>query len=71
MAELLLYLVKLTRSELSFHTEEAIHSLEHIRYVSYALSYIHKNYAGKDLISDIAAHLNISARYLSKIFFYI
>ncbi len=69
MAELLLYLVKLTRSEPSFHAEEAIHSPEHIRYVSYALSYIHKNYAGKVLISDIAAHLNISARYLSKIFF--
>ena len=37
--------------------------------MSYALSYIHENYSGKILIPDIASHLNISPRYLSKVFY--
>lgn len=38
------------------------------RYVLFAFKYIQKNYAEKILISDIANHLNISSRYLSKLF---
>ena len=49
--------------------EDGVHTPEHIRYVSYALSYIHENYSGKILIPDIASHLNISPRYLSKVFY--
>lgn len=69
LAELMLYLINLERAELSVLTDVGSHTPEHIRYVSYALSYIHENYAGKILIQDIADHLNISARYLSKVFF--
>lgn len=38
------------------------------RYVLFAFEYIQKNYSEKILISDIANHLNISSRYLSKLF---
>lgn len=37
-------------------------------YVKQALKYISENYAGKILLHDIAEHLNISVRYLTKIF---
>ena len=70
LAELMLYLIKLTHPDLSLTADSGSHTPEHIRYVSYALSYIHENFSKKILIPDIAAHLNISARYLSKIFFH-
>lgn len=70
LAELMLYLIKLTHPNLSLTADFSSHTPEHIRYVSYALSYIHENFSKKILIPDIAAHLNISARYLSKIFFH-
>lgn len=38
------------------------------RYVLFALNYIRENYNKKILISDIAGLLNISSRYLSKVF---
>lgn len=69
LAELMLYLIQMAQADLSVLADIGIHTPEHIRYVSYALSYIHENYAGKILIQDIADHLNISARYLSKVFF--
>lgn len=69
LAELMLYLIHLRGADLSVLADAGSHTPEHIRYVSYALSYIHENYAGKILIQDIADHLNISARYLSKVFF--
>lgn len=37
-------------------------------YVRFAVDYIRDNYASKMLVSDIAQRLNISSRYLSKIF---
>ena len=37
-------------------------------YISFALNYIEKNYMNKLVIDDIATKLNISSRYLSKIF---
>ena len=70
MAELLLYLIQLIRPNHAQLTDEATHAPEQIRYVTYALSYIHEHYASKILIPEIAAHLNISARYLSKLFFH-
>lgn len=69
LAELMLCLIKMARTELPVLSDAGTHTPEHIRYVSYALSYIHENYSGKILIQDIADHLNISARYLSKVFF--
>ena len=69
LAELMLYLIKMAQADLAVLADSGAHTPEHIRYVSYALSYIHENYAGKILIQDIADHLNISARYLSKVFF--
>lgn len=69
LAELMLYLINPERARLSVFGDVGSHTPVHIRYVSYALSYIHENYAGKILIQDIADHLNISARYLSKVFF--
>lgn len=66
LAELMMYVIEQTDSQLS---SLASHTPEQSRYVSYALTYIHQNFSGKILIQDIADHLNISARYLSKIFF--
>lgn len=70
LAELMLYLIKQGLPDFSLIADAASHTPEHVRYVSYALSYIHEHFSGKILIPDIAAHLNISARYLSKIFFH-
>lgn len=69
IAELLIYLIRL-KCPKQFPAQEnnAKHS-NHVQYVSYALAYIHGNYDQKILIPDIAAHLNISARYLNKLFF--
>lgn len=69
LAELMLCLIRRESVNLSVLADSGTHTPEHIGYVSYALSYIHENYAGKILIPDIADHLNISARYLSKVFF--
>ena len=69
LVELMLHIIKLTHPDLSLITDIGAQTPEHIRYVSYALSYIHENFSKKILIPEIAAHLNISARYLSKIFF--
>ena len=38
------------------------------QYIAFALHYIEKNYMNKLMIDDIANKLNISGRYLSKIF---
>lgn len=70
LAELILCLIKETHPALSLTADSASHTPQHMRYVSYALTYIHENFSRKILIPDIAAHLNISARYLSKIFFH-
>jgi len=69
LAELMLFLIEQVPSRLPVLPDSGAHTPEQIRYVSYALSYIHENYAGKILIRDIAEHLNISTRYLSKVFF--
>ena len=68
VAELMLYLIKLANLDLSLMTDSNTRTPEYIRYVSYTLSYIHENFTEKILIQDIADHLNISTRYLSKIF---
>jgi len=70
LVELMLHIIKLTHPDLSLITDICAQTPEHIRYVSYALSYIHENFSKKILIPDIASHLNISSRYLSKIFFH-
>ena len=70
LAELTLHLIKRTHPDLSLTADSPSHTPEHIRYVSYVLSYIHENFSKKILIPDIASHLNISSRYLSKIFFH-
>ena len=70
LAELILCLIKETHPAISLTADSASHTPQHMRYVSYALTYIHENFSRKILIPDIAAHLNISARYLSKIFFH-
>ena len=69
LTELLLELMKLTRKNHALLTVSDSLSPEQIRYVSYALSYIHENFDRKILVKDIADHLNISSRYLSKVFF--
>ncbi len=69
IAELIVYLTRLTRSEISLTSEKSTHLQNQLRYVSFALTYIHENYDQKILIPDIASHLNISARYLNKLFF--
>lgn len=69
IAELLIYLIRLTRSEQALAKESGARLPNQLRYVTYALAYIHENYDQKILIPDIASHLNISARYLNKIFF--
>lgn len=69
IAELLLYLIRLTRPEQTYEQETGSRIPNHLQYVSDTLAYIHENYDQKILIPDIAARLNISARYLNKIFF--
>lgn len=69
IAKLLIYLIRLTLSEQPLARETGARLPNRLRYVSYALAYIHENYDQKILIPDIASHLNISARYLNKIFF--
>lgn len=65
LTEILLYILEKS----SYHLPSQNPSAAKNKYVSYTLSYIHKNYANKILISDISNALNISSRYLSKIFF--
>ena len=68
VAELMLHLINLANLDLSLMTDSNSRTPEYIRYVSYTLSYIHENYTEKILTQDIADHLNISSRYLSKLF---
>lgn len=65
LTELLLYIIETSEKDLSSYSQK--HS-EQNDYVSFALKYIQKNYASKIVIKDIADCLNISTRYLSKIF---
>lgn len=65
LIELLLYIIN-TKSITSFFLNPKNEITP--RYVLFALEYIQKNYSEKIMISDIAKHLNISSRYLSKIF---
>lgn len=69
IAELLIYLIRLTRPKQSLAQEADSRRPDHLQYVSDTLAYIHENYDQKILIPDIAARLNLSARYLNKIFF--
>ena len=69
IAELLLCLIGLTQKKSALMLKKDSHLPTQLQYVSFALTYIHENYDQKILIPDIAAHLNISARYLNKIFF--
>lgn len=69
IAELFLYLIKLAQKKSALMLKKGSQLPTQLQYVSFALTYIHENYDQKILIPDIAAHLNISARYLNKIFF--
>lgn len=69
LAELMLYLIRLRQADSPVLTGPGNRTPDYIRYVSYAISYIHANYTEKILIHDIANRLNISIRYLSKVFF--
>lgn len=65
LLELVLYLLELTRnSEIT-----PSHGTSQNQYVAFTLSYIGQNYTHKILISSISSSLNISERYLSKIFY--
>lgn len=66
LAELLLYIIETSEKDLSSYNQK--HS-EQNNYVSFALKYIQENYKEKIVIQDISDKLNISSRYLSKIFF--
>lgn len=65
LLELLLHVLELSGYEHTISTNGGGKS----QYVQFALNYIHRNYTAKILIDDIAEALNISSRYLSKIFF--
>lgn len=65
LTELLLYIIEQSGKDLSSFTLK--HS-EQDKYVAFTLDYIQKNYASKIQIEEIARKLNISGRYLSKIF---
>ncbi|MGN0348344.1 MAG: AraC family transcriptional regulator [Roseburia sp.] len=65
LLELMLYVLEKSECK-ALSTERSQTKNE---YVSAALTFIQKNYATKLLIRDISNHLNISSRYLSKIFF--
>lgn len=66
IAELLLYTTELISARATNRHEKLV---AQNTYVSYTIDYIRDNYASKILISDIAKHLNISGRYLSKLFY--
>lgn len=70
IAEILIYLIQLTHPEPYLTPEKDTNISSYLRYVSYALTYIHENYDQKIRIPDIADQLNISVRYLNKIFFH-
>lgn len=63
--ELLIHIIKREEITLFFQTQT---SKIMPRYVLFALDYIRMHYSEKILISDISNHLNISSRYLSKLF---
>lgn len=66
LVEVLIYFMKketLTKLFLTYETEVTP------RYVFLAFEYIKQNYSEKILLSDIANYLNISSRYLSKLFY--
>lgn len=65
LTELLLYIIEQSGKDLSSFTQR--HS-EQDKYVAFALNYIRENYTSKIQIEEIARQLNISGRYLSKIF---
>ncbi len=66
LTELLLYIIEITGKDLSSYTQK--HSDQN-RYVTFTLNFIQENYTSKIKIQEIAKQLNISSRYLSKIFF--
>lgn len=61
----LILLILETREEVSI---TQVPAKAQSNYISFALNYIEKNYMNKLVIDDIATKLNISSRYLSKIF---
>ena len=66
LVEVLIYFMRkktITSLFLTYETEVTP------RYVFLAFEYIKENYSEKILLSDIANYLNISSRYLSKLFF--
>lgn len=65
LTEMLLHILEMS----GYNHTLSKHSDSKKEYVFFALSYIHENYTSKILIDDIASSLNISSRYLSKIFF--
>jgi AraC-like DNA-binding protein len=66
LIELLIFFIKKENIRFLFLTSEAETTPS---YVFLAFEYIKQNYSEKILISDIANHLNISSRYLSKLFY--
>lgn len=65
LTELLTYIIERTGKDISLKHKQ---SLEQNKYISYTLHYIQEHYASKIQIGDIAEHLNVPPRYLSKIF---
>lgn len=64
--ELLLYTAELAHAQFLYDKGGF---LNQNHYIVYTMKYIEENYASKILISDIAEELNITSRYLSKLFF--
>lgn len=65
LTELLLHILEIS----GFNNTFSKRSDTKNKYVLFTLSYIHQNFSSKILINDIANELNISSRYLSKVFF--
>lgn len=65
LTEIFLYILEKSNHHISLKKFSSSKS----NYVSFTLNYIHQNYSQKILIDNIANALNISSRYLSKIFF--
>lgn len=64
LAQLMLYILEQVSKDMPLTSN--VHAQNH--YIAYTLQYISEHYHTKLLISDIAEMLNISPRYLSKIF---
>ncbi|MEE0468918.1 MAG: AraC family transcriptional regulator, partial [Blautia sp.] len=70
-ANINLYLIRITLLILKSYGDIPVTQMPaqtQSQYISFTLNYIEKNYMNKVMIDDIADKLNISGRYLSKIF---